>query len=335
MSASRLLVIDHDPAVQHAVETALGPESFEVTAVGDGLTALDMALASAPDVILAEYRMEGINVFRFIEKLKHKNALNGVALLLLVNPGDTYDELTLRLVGVTDFLRKPLSPKEMLERVKRYRPVPMPVPSAPEAMNTVETGPQPVEDLLGWSQDASPSPFSELSQDRSTGLDFSPSAPDQLESAAGSADATEFLERNEITPNEHPSVANDTEQAFAELAHGALAAPDSAELSKPRFAPTESYPPQAVPTAAIAKPPTERTGEAGSPLPPEMVERLAHDVAQQIVEKVAWDVVPDLASASLERIVTAVVERVVWDIVPAVAEAAVKQEIDRLTRDDG
>jgi CheY-like chemotaxis protein len=328
MSASRLLVIDHDPAVQHAVETALGPDGFEVTAVGDGLTALDMALASAPDVILAEYRMEGINVFRFIEKLKHKNALNGVALLLLVNPGDTYDELTLRLVGVTDFLRKPLSPKEMLERVKRYRLVPIPVPAAPVAMKAVEAEPQKVEDLLGWSQDASPSPFSELSQDRSTGLDFSLAAPDQLESAASSEDATEFLERNEITPSEHPSVVGDTEQAFAELAQGALATPEPAE---PLFAQTESLRPTSAPTASTA----ERTGDGGSPLQPEMVERLAQDVAQQVVEKVAWDVVPDLAKQSLERIVTAVVERVVWDIVPTIAEAAIKQEIDRLKRDDG
>jgi CheY-like chemotaxis protein len=337
MSASRLLVIDHDPAVQHAVETALSPEGFEVTAAGDGLTALDMALASAQDVILAEYRMEGINVFRFIEKLKHKNALNGVALLLLVNPGDTYDELTLRLVGVTDFLRKPLSPKEMLERVKRYRLVPIPVPASPAAFKAVEPEPQKVEDLLGWSQDASPSPFSELSQDRSTGLDFSLAAPDQLESSASSEDATEFLERNEITPSEHPSVVSDTEQAFAELAQGALGAPApaSGELSGPLFAQTESIHPMTVPTVATAKARTERTGDGGSPLQPEMVERLAHDVAQQVVEKVAWDVVPDLAKQSLERIVTAVVERVIWDIVPTIAEAAIKQEIDRLTRDNG
>ncbi|MFZ5877642.1 MAG: response regulator [Nitrospirota bacterium] len=332
MSASRLLIIDHDPAVQHAVETALGPEGFEVTAVGDGLTALDMALASAPDVILAEYRMEGINVFRFIEKLKHKNALNGVALLLLVNPGDTYDELTLRLVGVTDFLRKPISPKEMLERVKRYRPVPISVPAAPAHIKTAEPEPQKVEDLLGWSHDAEPSPFSELSQDRSTGLDFSLAAPDQMESAASAAETAAFLDRNEITPNEHPVVASDTEQAFASLAQGSLAAPESAstELSQPLFTQPE-LPRQ---TTAAAHPIAERTGDGRAPIQPQTVERLAQDIAQQVVEKVAWDVVPDLARQSLERIVTDVVERVVWDIVPTIAEAAIKKELERLTRDN-
>ncbi|MFZ5861622.1 MAG: response regulator [Nitrospirota bacterium] len=337
MSTSRLLVIDHDSAVQQAVESALNPEGFDVTAVADGLSALDLALASPPDVILAEYRMEGVNVFRFIEKLKHKSALNGVALLLLVNPADTYDELTLRLVGVTEFLRKPLNPKELLDRVKRYRPFAIPVPAAPAAMNTVHSEPQPVEDLLGWSQDASPSPFSELSQDQSTGLDFGLAPPDQSASAAGSADATEFLERNEVTPSEHPAAVSDTEQAFADLAQGALAAPEPAfaDPTDSLFPQAESPRPASAPVPDTAHRPAEHTGNGSLPVQPEVIERLAHDVAQQAVERVAWDVVPDLAKQSLERIVTAVVERVVWDVVPAIAEAAVKQEIERLTRDNG
>jgi hypothetical protein len=54
-----------------------------------------------------------------------------------------------------------------------------------------------------------------------------------------------------------------------------------------------------------------------------------------VVEKVAWDLVPGLAKESVERVITAVVERVVWDIVPTIAESIIKQEIDRLTRDNG
>jgi hypothetical protein len=83
----------------------------------------------------------------------------------------------------------------------------------------------------------------------------------------------------------------------------------------------------------MAQPAAERNGSERSLLQPEAVERLTQDIAHQVVEKVAWDVVPDLAKQSLERIVATVVERVVWDIVPTIAEAAVKQEIERLTRD--
>lgn len=324
MSTPRLLVIDHDPAVQRAVEAALGAEGCEVTAVGDGLTALDVALATAPDVILADYRMEGTNIFRFLEKLKQKNVLKNVALLLLVNPGDVYDELTLRLVGVTDFLRKPLNPKETIDRVKRYSPIPTSVAAAPapvpasSATAAAEPVSAKIEDLLGWSQDA-PSPFSELSQDRSTGFDFSLPVSD---GPSDGLNTTEFLDRNELTPSDQPTPA--AERAFAEISNDPQREIDSAE---PRFSPA-ALPAETPPAAHTA------ATRNGNTLPPQSaLEDTSRDIAREIVEKVAWEVVPGLAKESLERVVHEVVERIVWDVVPAVAEAAIKREIERLTRD--
>jgi CheY-like chemotaxis protein len=324
MSTPRLLVIDHDPAVQRAVESALEAEGCEVTAVGDGLTALDVALATAPDVILADYRMEGTNIFRFLEKLKQKNVLKNVALLLLVNPGDVYDELTLRLVGVTDFLRKPLNPKETIDRVKRYSPIPtsvsataVPAPAS-SATAAAEPAPEKIEDLLGWSQEA-PSPFSELSQDRSTGFDFSLPVSD---GPSDGLNTTEFLDRNETTPSDQPTPG--AGRAFAETSNDSKREIDTAE---PLYSPAASpvAPPQAAHTAAMRN---------GNTLPPpSALEGASKDIAREIVEKVAWDVVPGLAQQSLERVVNEVVERIVWDVVPAVAEAAIKREIERLTRD--
>ncbi len=331
MGTPRLLVIDHDPAVQRAVETALAAEGCEVTAVGDGLTALDVALATTPDVILADYRMEGTNIFRFLEKLKQKNVLKNVALLLLVNPGDVYDELTLRLVGVTDFLRKPLNPKETVERIKRYSPIPTSVSAAPSAAPAAEPAPGKIEDLLGWSQDA-PSPFSELSQDRSVGFDFSLPVSD---SPSDALDTTEFLDRNELTPTDQPTPAGNAEQAFPDIPNGALT--PEIDAAEPLFAPSSAHPTEAQqPPPAPAPRPQIAAGRDGSTLPPQStVEGITKDVTREIVEKVAWEVVPGLAKQSLERVVNEVVERIVWDVVPAVAEAAIKREIERLTRDNG
>ncbi len=331
MSAPRLLIIDHDPSVQRAVETALGAEGCEVTAVGDGLTALDVALASTPDVILADYRMEGTNIFRFLEKLKQKNVLKNVALLLLVNPGDVYDELTLRLVGVTDFLRKPLNPKETIDRVKRYSPIPTSVPAAPAASPVAaEPAAAKIEDLLGWSHDA-PSPFSELSQDRSTGFDFSMPAGDE---ASNALDAAEFFDRNELTPNDNSTTADEAAPALTGLPDAPFA-PDDMTVVEPSWSPsTPAGPEPPTPAPRFTAPAgTERNGTHS--LPPGVAENVARDIARDVVEKVAWDLVPGLAKESLERVVSEVVERVVWDVVPSIAEAAIKKEIERLTRDGG
>jgi len=332
MNGPQLLVIDQDVVVQHAAETTLKPQGFEVTLVGDGLSALDVALATPPDVILADYRMEGVNIFRFFEKLKQKHASKTIALLLLVNPEEVYDELTLRLVGVSDFLRKPLDPQELLERVKRYAPIPAFVPSALGS----ESDPVKIEDLLGWPQPSGTSPFSELSQDQPAGIDLS------LELPANSLGMTEddpFLDRNEVTPTDFLSPPSD--QAGETIARSApIGSVEPATTTE-----TSPFPPPVRHDNAFdlldrpfplspASPATATPDDSTNGLskqPKEFVDRLAKD----IVEKVAWDVIPGLAQQSLESIIKAVVERIVWETVPTIAETAIKQEIERLKRDNG
>lgn len=314
MSIPRLLVIDQDPSVQHAVETALSPHGFEVTTVGDGLSALDVAFATAPDIILADFRMDGINIFRFFEKLKQKNVLKTVALLLLVSPTEVYDELTLRLVGVSDFLRKPLNVQELLDRVKRYVPTPAAVPSATPPVKSPKGDEVNLEDIMGWSRPSTASPFSELSQERSGGIDLSIEPP---AAAPETAEDTLFLEHNEVTPSDFLSPPADEHTI---VAPAAAAAPDTADRARPVAG--ERTP------GLTDRPSGTTNGSSG--LAHDMVDRVAKDV----VEKVAWELLPGLAQQSMERIIKDVVERVVWEAVPAIAETAIRQEIERLKKDN-
>jgi len=319
MSVPRLLVIDQDPSVQHAVETALSHHGFEVTTVGDGLSALDVALATAPDIILADFRMDGINIFRFFEKLKQKNVLKTVALLLLVSPTEVYDELTLRLVGVSDFLRKPLNAQELLDRVKRYVPTPAAVPSATPPVKSPKGDQVNIEDIMGWSQPSTASPFSELSQERSGGIGLSIEPP---AAAPETEEDTLFLERNEVTPSNFHSPPADEHTI---VPPAAAAAPDTADRAQPGAPPTAGER-----TRGLTDHPSGATN-GSSGLAHDMVDRVAKDV----VEKVAWELLPGLAQQSMERIIKDVVERVVWEAVPSIAETAIKQEIERLKKDTG
>jgi CheY-like chemotaxis protein len=319
MSVPRLLVIDQDPSVQHAVETALSPHGFEVTAVGDGLSALDVTLATAPDIILADFRMDGINIFRFFEKLKQKNVLKTVALLLLVSPTEVYDELTLRLVGVSDFLRKPLNAQELLDRVKRYVPTPAAIPSATPRVKSPKGDEVNIEDIMGWSRPSTASPFSELSQERSGGIDLTIEPP---AAAPETAEDTLFLEHNEVTPSDFLSPPADEHTV---VSPAAAAAPDTADRDRPGAPPVAGER-----TPGLTDRPSGATnGSLG--LAHDMVDRVAKDV----VEKVAWELLPGLAQQSMERIIKEVVERVVWEAVPAIAETAIRQEIERLKKDTG
>jgi len=51
----------------------------------------------------------------------------------------------------------------------------------------------------------------------------------------------------------------------------------------------------------------------------------------EVVEKIAWEVIPGVIEAALPKeVLKSIVERVVWETVPALAEIAIKKEIQRL-----
>jgi hypothetical protein len=169
-----------------------------------------------------------------------------------------------------------------------------------------------------------------LSQDRSTGFDFSSPA---AELSSGGLDTTQFLDRNEMTPSDNLTIADNTEQAFAGLQHSPFL-PEADAAEPKRSSTTVPTQPEGPIPALASQPPTGSERNGNTSPSPEMVEGMAKDAARQVVEKVAWDVVPGLAKESLERVVQEVVERIVWDVVPQIAEAAIKKEIERLTRDN-
>jgi hypothetical protein len=145
------------------------------------------------------------------------------------------------------------------------------------------------------------------------GFEFNLPAAD---TSSGALDTTQFLDRNELTPTDHPTEIGETEEPFAALPDRPL----TAEMG--------------VRAPMTNAEPFTGTGPSGSTLPPQAgIEGAAREIARNAVEKVAWEVVPGLAKQSLERVINEIVERIVWDVVPAIAETAIKREIERLTRD--
>jgi hypothetical protein len=174
-----------------------------------------------------------------------------------------------------------------------------------------------IEDIMGWSRPSTASPFSELSQERSGGIDLSIEPP---AAAPETAEDTLFLERNEVTPSDFLAPPVDEHTI---VAPATAAAPETADRAQPGAPPTagERSP------GLTDRPSGATNGSSG--LAHDMVDRVAKDV----VEKVAWELLPGLAQQSMERIIKDVVERVVWEAVPSIAETAIKQEIERLKKD--
>ncbi|HSG06335.1 MAG TPA: response regulator, partial [Nitrospiria bacterium] len=169
--AKKLLVVDKDPSVHSFVEKNLPADKFSLTGINDGLSALDMLDKVKPDMILVEFGLDGIDVFRFFEKVKQKNQEKERPIVLTVGPNDPYEPARLLAMGVMAILKKPLDPKQLLEKLQELseetatlidrspaEPSATPPAGAPAAepagqnsASGTEAGSMKIEQMLGWS----------------------------------------------------------------------------------------------------------------------------------------------------------------------------------------
>jgi two-component system, OmpR family, response regulator RegX3 len=111
----RILVVDDEPAIVHALTYALQREGFEVDAEGDGEAALEAALANDYDLIVLDLmlpRLPGIEVCRRVR------AERSVPIIMLTAKDTEVDTVVGLSVGADEYVSKPFSALELVARVQ-------------------------------------------------------------------------------------------------------------------------------------------------------------------------------------------------------------------------
>jgi CheY-like chemotaxis protein len=118
IAGRKLLLADDSPAVQKVIDLTFRDEGMEVTTVGDGDAALQKVEQFAPDVILADVFMPGINGYSLCEQIKQHERFARIPVILLVGSFEPFDETEARRVGADDVVTKPFqSIRELVSRV--------------------------------------------------------------------------------------------------------------------------------------------------------------------------------------------------------------------------
>src|SRR5437867_9114651 len=91
---------------------------MEVTTVGDGQHAWDKLDQLAPDVVLADVFMPGVDGYSLCERIKQNERFGGIPVILLVGSFEPFDEAEARRVGADDVVTKPFqSIRQLVSRV--------------------------------------------------------------------------------------------------------------------------------------------------------------------------------------------------------------------------
>lgn len=115
--ALSLLLVDDDPGVVQVLGrmlAGLGHLRFALS----GHDALRLARESAPDVVLVDAEMPGMNGFEFCAAMKSEPQLSEVPVIFVTSHGDVDTEVAGFHAGAADFIRKPPVAEVVVARVR-------------------------------------------------------------------------------------------------------------------------------------------------------------------------------------------------------------------------
>lgn len=114
----KVLLVDDNPLVLDLMRRGLEPYA-KIDALTDATDALLKALESPPDLVICDYRMDGLDGRQLLEKLKSKPQTQKVAVVLLATKSDVDEKLQGIVDQVEDFFVKPFFIRDLTKRAKR------------------------------------------------------------------------------------------------------------------------------------------------------------------------------------------------------------------------
>jgi two-component system cell cycle response regulator len=115
---ARILVVDDVEANVRLLEAKLTLEYYDVLSCHDGLTALKLAGAEKPDIILLDVMMPGMDGFETCKRLKADPETRHIPVVLVTALDGREDRIRGLDAGADDFLTKPLDDVVLFARVR-------------------------------------------------------------------------------------------------------------------------------------------------------------------------------------------------------------------------
>jgi len=112
-----LLVEDEEP-LRRVMKDLLEREGYTVAEAGDGVQALDEVDRKAPDVIILDLNLPGLDGYGVLEQLRSRPATRTIPIMVLTAKGDEDNEVRVFELGANDFITKPFRARALSARLE-------------------------------------------------------------------------------------------------------------------------------------------------------------------------------------------------------------------------
>jgi DNA-binding response OmpR family regulator len=113
-----VLLIDDEAPIRLLCRVNLEAEGMDVVEAADGPTGLEKARAEAPDVILLDVMMPGLDGWGVAEQLLDDPLTNGIPIVFLTARAEFRDRAKGLDIGGVDYITKPFNPLELASLVQ-------------------------------------------------------------------------------------------------------------------------------------------------------------------------------------------------------------------------
>ncbi|HEU5196135.1 MAG TPA: response regulator [Methylomirabilota bacterium] len=116
--ATDVLVVEDEPDIRSLIVHHLEREGFRCRTAGSGGEAMARVRSRAPDLIVLDLMLPGMDGLEVCRRLRGDSATAGLPIIMLTAKADEVDRIVGLELGADDYLAKPFSPKELVARVR-------------------------------------------------------------------------------------------------------------------------------------------------------------------------------------------------------------------------
>ncbi len=120
--SKRILVVEDHEDNRQILRDLLTRAGFDLIEAGDGETAVQMAAAEHPDLILMDIQLPIVDGYEATRRLKADPTLKAIPVIVVTSYALSGEEARARTAGCDAYVAKPYSPRQLLAKIRTYLP---------------------------------------------------------------------------------------------------------------------------------------------------------------------------------------------------------------------
>jgi type II secretory ATPase GspE/PulE/Tfp pilus assembly ATPase PilB-like protein/ActR/RegA family two-component response regulator len=112
-----VLLVDDEDQLRRVMRDLLERDGYSVIEAGDGVEALDQVDRHAPDIIVLDLNLPGLDGYGVLSHLRSRRATEHIPVVVLTARGDEENEVRVFEFGADDFLSKPFRARALSARL--------------------------------------------------------------------------------------------------------------------------------------------------------------------------------------------------------------------------